>query len=99
MKLWLVLISLNFYFINGYIVDPGPVVKATEGKIWFLQINVFSLKFLIQQFSSQKIWKGEIWPKPFEQKTYAEFFEIRRNSFNFEVNFMHISHSFSVRLD
>lgn len=47
MKLWIVLISLNFYFINCYIVDPGPVVKATEGKIWFLQMNIFLLKSFI----------------------------------------------------
>ncbi|XP_055295128.1 beta-hexosaminidase subunit beta-like [Sitodiplosis mosellana] len=35
MKLWLLLsICLNLYFVNCYIVDPGPVVKATIGEIW-----------------------------------------------------------------
>ncbi|XP_031618894.1 beta-hexosaminidase subunit beta-like [Contarinia nasturtii] len=25
---------INFYSIDGYIVEPGPVVKATKGEIW-----------------------------------------------------------------
>lgn len=77
-----VLLCVEFYLVNSYIIDPGPVTKATQGT----NKNKFDMIKLLLLLSIKSDFQGEIWPKPFKKESNDYFSIVQPRSLKFKVN-------------